>query len=327
MRRERVGIAVVAVLLGLAVLWALLPDGSGRSGGGTRETSDATRTKLGRTAPVPDIPGTRGPEVVPGPEGVLGLDAHGTDPETVVTCAVQPALEARSVEIVDDALPEIPEVARIADGILVIPAPRKQGSGVLKVEGYVPVAFSWSDGRCTTEPLVLTVGSAAVVGMVYNADGEPEGAVRVWGCGASVKTDRDGSYYLEAVPGRACTVQATRQDGVFTASSPEVPVTPKENEDQVVDLHLPPFRTAGLGIVVEETADGLVIQRSLAGGSASDAGLRAGDRVLTIDGEDADMLSLDEFVQLALGEPGSSVELEVEGEGGVRTVTLERREL
>ncbi|MCB9674150.1 MAG: PDZ domain-containing protein [Alphaproteobacteria bacterium] len=323
-RRAWAGLALVAALVLLVFWWTR---GSGSEGQVAIGPDGRVRTVFDGAREVPDIPGTRGPEVVASGQGVLGLEAHGTDPETVVTCAVEPAIESVSAEVIDDALPDIPEVARIADGILVLPAPRKSGSGVLKVEGYVPVPFTWSDGRCVEEPLHLVVGGAAIVGKVFNADGEPEGAVRVWGCGSSVKTDSDGSYYLEGIPGRACTVQATRQDGVFTANSPEVPVTPRVNDDQVVDLHLPPFRTAGLGIVVRETEQGIVVDRVLSGGSASDGGLEPGDVVLAIDGEDAEMLSLEEFVELALGEPGSEVELEVEGPGGVRKVTLDRREM
>jgi len=328
-RNRAVGIVgLVGLLLLLALLWM---QGSSADGEdlGDRERSSQRTDLSGSSRPSPSYtPDGAGqiPDLSAG--GLLGPDLDGLDPATMVSCAVEPPLPAASVEIIDDALAEIPEVARIIDGLLVIPAPRRSGSGVLKVSGYVPVHFSWAGGRCLSEPLELVVGGAAVVGMVYNADGEPEGAVQVFGCGGSAKTDRDGSYYLEAIPGRECSLSASREDGLFTATSPSKRVTPQVDEDQVVDLHLPPFRTAGLGIVIRQTPEGLTIDRVLSEGSASDAGLQKGDRVLEIDGEDAGMLSLEEFVELAVGEAGSEVEVRVEGvDGVVRTVVLDRREM
>lgn len=317
--------AVAAALFLAAGWWWSRDDGprTDRSPGLAREGSRTVVSATDTPAWTPD-PAALVPEL-----GAGGLVGPGDfDPPSMVTCAVLPALTASSVELVDDALPEIPEVARIVDGVLVIPAPRASGTGILKVPGHLPLAIAWSDGRCVSEPLVLQVGGAAVVGVVRSAEGEPEGAVKVTGCGTSAVTDRDGSFYLEAVPGQPCELQARRADGLLTALGPPVTVTPVANGDVVVELELPPYRTGGIGVVVQEDARGLVIRTLVEGGPGASSGLRVGDRVLAVGGESVDLLTLEGFVDLAVGEPGTPVDLRVAGpDGRERAVTLVRAEL
>ncbi len=327
MGTSRPGVIAAALAIGAVVVGLLwLSSGESSDADGPEAGSDRQVTRFDvRPSPAADVRPTPIPPPVP-EVGRLGLDADGTDPETVVTCAVDPPLDRSSVEVFDDALPEIPEVAVIADGVLTLAAPRAEGTGVLKVPGHVPMTFAWADGRCTDEPLELVLGGAAVVGTVANAN-EEHGLVQVVGCGTSVEADADGGFFLEAVPGRTCTLVARRVDGIYTAESAPVEVTPVANVDQVVDLELPAFPTAGIGAVLTGAMEGLAIETLVQDGPASRSGLQRGDIIVSIDGEDAAMLGVDEADALLRGEPGTAVELEVQSLDGRRTLELERATL
>lgn len=178
--------------------------------------------------------------------------------------------------------------------------------------------------RCRPDPVSLVSGEALVSGSVRNAFGAGQGRVWVEGCGAHAVTESDGSYELSVLPG-ACEIRAFRQDGVFTARGHPVVIQAASRSDLELDLVVPEFRTAGLGARVEESDEGILLRRVLHGGGAHESGLRAGDIVVEIDGESATDLPLGEFVDLALGQDGTDVQLVVLRGGEEIEVTVRRR--
>ena len=71
----------------------------------------------------------------------------------------------------------------------------------------------------------------------------------------------------------------------------------------------------GVGVVVAERADGLVVASVLDGSGAEVQGLRPGDTVVSLAGRPASGLSAQRANALLRGEPGSNVEVEVQREG------------
>ncbi len=88
-----------------------------------------------------------------------------------------------------------------------------------------------------------------------------------------------------------------------------------------------PDRFAGVGLELRIEKGAPVVVRALAGGSAAEAGVAPGDRVLAIDGVTTQGLSLGDVVMRIRGQPGSQLTLETERQGQRTLVVLKRKEL
>ena len=71
----------------------------------------------------------------------------------------------------------------------------------------------------------------------------------------------------------------------------------------------------GVGVEVDGSGDVLVVIAPIEGAPAERAGMRSGDRILRIDGEDIGGVSLDKVVRRMRGAPGTKVSLTVKREG------------
>ena len=60
------------------------------------------------------------------------------------------------------------------------------------------------------------------------------------------------------------------------------------------------------------------------GGPAEVAGLKRGDTILTVDGEELDRVSVNEFRRLMQGKAGSSIRIAYSHEGNLKRVELKR---
>jgi carboxyl-terminal processing protease len=81
----------------------------------------------------------------------------------------------------------------------------------------------------------------------------------------------------------------------------------------------------GIGVVLDDHSEGIVVSQVILGGPAAEAGIRAGDILVSVDGVDLKGKSCQESVSLLKGEAGSMVELcYCRGEETL-TVHLERR--
>ena len=81
-------------------------------------------------------------------------------------------------------------------------------------------------------------------------------------------------------------------------------------------------RFAGVGVEVSARDGWLTILSVFDGGPAAIAGLRPGDRFLTIEGEDARDLRLYDAVRRIRGEPGTTVDVAIRREGVERAIEL-----
>ena len=203
--------------------------------------------------------------------------------------------------------------------------PDGPGSGTLSVEGYAPTPVSWDKGRCTPDPVPLNLGGTAVTGVVTHAETDRP-AARAWveGCGNLGITGSDGTYYMEVIA-EPCLLFAMRQDGQLRTVGDSVEVSPQEGTDTVVNLVLPGFPRAGLGMRIEKTDDGVRILDVLEGSGAAEAGLESGDLIVAIDGETTIELTLGDFIDMAGGREGSEVSLSVASPNGqLQEIEVER---
>jgi len=82
---------------------------------------------------------------------------------------------------------------------------------------------------------------------------------------------------------------------------------------------------SGIGVSVDARGDGTVIISVVDGSPADQAGLRAGDAIVAVDGVRVERSSVEELVRRVRGEPGTAVELTIKGrDGTTRDVSIIR---
>ena len=82
------------------------------------------------------------------------------------------------------------------------------------------------------------------------------------------------------------------------------------------------FEGVGMEVALDPKTKQLMVMCPLLGTPAYEAGIRAGDRVLTIDGRNTDEMSLEEAIRRMRGKPGDSVALSVLHEGDKKPVDI-----
>lgn len=84
---------------------------------------------------------------------------------------------------------------------------------------------------------------------------------------------------------------------------------------------------SGIGVMIEETPEGVTIVNVMEGSPAAEAGLQAREVIVSVDGEDMSDAPLEAVADRVQGEPGTTVTLGLEGPEGAREVTIERAEI
>ena len=71
----------------------------------------------------------------------------------------------------------------------------------------------------------------------------------------------------------------------------------------------------GIGAVIQTKGDNVIISEPYEGFGADKAGLRAGDKIIKVDGNDASGKNSTEIREFLLGQPGTTLELVIERPG------------
>src|SRR5262249_7543544 len=134
-------------------------------------------------------------------------------------------------------------------------------------------------------------------------------------------------YRLEAAPAGPFTLRV-QKEGYRTRLIPGLRVGSGATLQQDVTLAAldggASFELVGIGAGLVRRGDGIVIGNVFAGDPAERNGLRAGDRIVRIDGEETNGMSLADAIQLLRGTPGTNVGVSVVREGETIEVTIER---
>lgn len=160
-------------------------------------------------------------------------------------------------------------------------------------------------------------------GRVVTEAGLAAGRVFVRGCGAWTRADRDGGFFLMVDP-EPCTLRAMRRDGVFTMRSRPVPVDPTDGREILLEMGLPDFPAAGVGVSLAEDPQGFRVRQVFDDSPAQDAGLRSGDLIVAADGVDAVDFDTWSFIDFVLGPPDTEVTYTVLRDGREVDVVMVR---
>ena len=131
---------------------------------------------------------------------------------------------------------------------------------------------------------------------------------------ARAKTDDGGQYRLEGAPVGPFTLRA-QKDGFRIRMLSGLRVDSRGTLSQDITLNAidggAGLEFGGIGANLAPTPEGITLSAVGAGDPAERAGLRAGDRILGIDGDSTDGMSLADALQRLRGEAGTSVGVSV----------------
>lgn len=172
---------------------------------------------------------------------------------------------------------------------------------------------------------------AAVFGRVRGAERLPDGSVFLEGCGVDPgearAIDQDGGFFFPAEQGR-CRVRAWRSHGALRLPGAWVDVDLTAGGEVDVELEVPTFAPAGMGVGFRPTPDGVVIEQVHPGTPAYEAGLLPGDLITAINGEPTDGMGIEDFLYEGIGPAGSTVRLEgTSADGEPFDTAFARREI
>jgi hypothetical protein len=132
---------------------------------------------------------------------------------------------------------------------------------------------------------------------------------------ASAQTDAQGRYRLEGAPSGPFTLRV-QKDGFRVRLVSGLRVDSGGTLHQDVTLAAinggPQLELGGIGAALDGRGGRVALGAVFDGDPAGRAGLRAGDRILSIDGEATDGMSLADALQRLRGEPGTSVGVSVQ---------------
>jgi hypothetical protein len=229
---------------------------------------------------------------------------------------------------------------RLEEGELVFAVPSESGEAGLTwgfyrrfssgADSFSRIAWSGVGGpkpSCVVERLPAPL-DAAVFGRVRGAERLPEGSVFLEGCGLQERgepapIDVDGGFFFQSQSGR-CSVRAWRRSGLLRIPGPWVEVDASAGSDAEIDLEVPTYEPADMGILFGPTEGGVAVNGVHEGTPAAAAGLGEGDLITSIDGDPTDGMEVEDFLVHGVGPAGSEVQLEgitAEGEPFAITVT------
>ncbi len=181
-------------------------------------------------------------------------------------------------------------------------------------------------GALTDGVRILLTSGGVLVGRVVDERNAPLTGVdlrfdlvsAVAGSDASAKTDDSGRYRLEGTPRGPFTLKVGRE-GFRTKLLSGLFVEPGRTITQDVVLTAMDggagMELGGIGANIQPAGGGIAFTAVFPGDPADRAGLKAGDRLVRIDGEDIAALSAEDAIQRVRGQPGTTVGVTVQRDG------------
>ena len=114
-------------------------------------------------------------------------------------------------------------------------------------------------------------------------------------------------------------VEATGDEWSYYLSADEV----ADYEETMANAYV----GVGITITVDEEAGGMRVEEVTAGGPAEEAGIRAGDVLLSVEGQEVLALGMDSTRDLVRGEAGTTVQMHFSRDGEEYDATVERRSI
>ncbi|GEM_PF-2152950 len=175
---------------------------------------------------------------------------------------------------------------------------RAEAQAVRPAHLVLPTARGLTDAPRVVLNLLEDDGTRPELAMVYSPD-----------CGISHMAT-EGVVALQLPPG-TCTFIGRRPSGLLLHQTEPMTLVLEAGDDWEQDLVFPPGETGGLGASLSRHPAGVRLSTVLPGMGAHQAGLRAGDVVVAIEGETVTGMTLDEVVRHMTGSVGSLVDMDV----------------
>jgi len=187
----------------------------------------------------------------------------------------------------------------------------------------------------TTANIEITLGRGGVVhGIVHDATRTPMPGARVtlWIPNAVMppriaRAGPDGSYRIEGLPRGRFSLRVQMR-GYLTSLSSGIEL--EEGADVERDLTLRKakkgerFAFQGIGATLMRRSGGIAVGNLIANSPAKKAGLRSGDVIVGVDGQQTSKKSIREVVEWIRGEPDSEVTLEITRNGAPMHIQIRR---
>jgi Carboxypeptidase regulatory-like domain/PDZ domain len=180
-------------------------------------------------------------------------------------------------------------------------------------------------GMATSGVRIVLAQGGSVTGHVYDERHAPLPDVDLrfdavssaidTGSGGGAKTDGAGQYRVDGAPAGLFTLRA-HKDGFRVRLLSGLRVDPHRTLTADITLTAVDggagIEFGGIGASLAQSGEGISLTAVFPGDPADRTGLRAGDRVVRIDGEDTDGMSVADVLQRIRGEPGASVGVTVQ---------------
>jgi hypothetical protein len=180
-------------------------------------------------------------------------------------------------------------------------------------------------GATTSGVRIVLATGGSIAGHVYDEHHAPLAGVDVRFDASSTtienpangKTDETGAYRIDGAPSGPFTLRA-QKEGYRVLLVSALRVEPKAIATQDLVLHGvgadggPGLEFGGIGANVNQTPEGVAVGSLGPGDPAERAGLRVGDRILRVDAEEAEGMSLTDVIQRLRGPAGSAVAVTVQ---------------
>jgi hypothetical protein len=182
-------------------------------------------------------------------------------------------------------------------------------------------------GGATTRVRIVLPEGGSVIGHVYDERRAPVGGVdlrfdavsSIVESKAAAKTDDSGRYRLDGAPTGPFTLRV-QKDGFRIRMLSGLHVDPHGTLTRDITLTSidggPGLELGGIGANLVQAPEGISIGGVFPGDPAERAGLRAGDHVVRVDGEDTEHMSVADVLQRLRGEEGTTVGVSVQRKTG-----------
>ena len=180
---------------------------------------------------------------------------------------------------------------------------------------------------------IVLPSEASIEGTIRDPEGQPVPQARVELFEAFAKfsmpstvTGPDGRFRIDGVATGRRSLRVSAK-GFVTQIASGIDVNRGDNTRDVVLKRGAAgrnFTFGGIGAVLGQTSDGIIIRQTMDGKPAAASGLQAGDIVRTVDGQDIAQKRLDRVIEMLRGEEGASVRVEVERNGTRMMVDITR---
>ncbi len=196
-------------------------------------------------------------------------------------------------------------------------------------------AIEVASGVATSGVRIVLSAGGTVIGRVVDERRAPIAGTdlrfdfvsSVFDSDATAKTDNAGLYRLEGAPSGPFTLRVEKE-GFRVRLVSGLRIDAHGTLTQDITLTAVDggggIELGGIGATLKPTREGVTIAGVYQGDPAERAGLRAGDRILRIDGEDADGMSLADVLQRLRGQAGTTVGVSVQRADETIDVMIER---